>query len=70
MTGHDPLATVIAEPINLQLVGSDGAGTHAVATLGSLIFDAVEARALPLSRESASTAVSACVWPVCVCCRV
>jgi len=25
---------IFSEPINLQLVGSDGAGTHAVATLG------------------------------------
>ena len=30
----------------------DGAGTHAVATLGRLIFDAAEASALPLSRAS------------------
>jgi len=45
---HDPLATLIAEPVHLQLVGSDGAGTHAVATLGGLIFDSAEARALLL----------------------
>ena len=50
--GHDPLVTIVDAPVNLQLVGSDGAGTHAVATLGGLVFDAAEARALPLSRES------------------
>ena len=50
--GHDPLLTIINEPVHLQLVGSDGAGSHAVATLGSLIFDSAEARALPLSRAS------------------
>ena len=42
----------VAEPIALQLVASDGAGTHAVATVGGLIFDAAEARALPLSRAA------------------
>ena len=47
---HDPLATLIAEPVHLQLVGLDGAGTHAVATLGRLIFDSAEERALPISR--------------------
>ena len=52
MPNHDPLDRVFSEPINLQLVGSDGAGTHAVATLGSQIFDPAEVRALPLSRES------------------
>ena len=49
---HDPLHTHIAEPVHMQLVGSDGAGTHAIATLGRLVFDAAEARALPLSRAS------------------
>ena len=49
---HDPLHTHIAQPVHFQLVGSDGSGTHAVATLGGLIFDAAEARALPLSRAS------------------
>ena len=52
MAGHDPLAQIIDAPINLQLVGTDGAGTHAVATLGGLVFDAAEARALPLSRAA------------------
>ena len=52
LTAHDPLATLIAEPVNLQLVGSDGAGTHSVATLGGFIFDAAEERALPLSRAA------------------
>ena len=56
---HDPLAAIIAEPVNLQLVGSDGAGTHAVATLGDLIFDATEARALPLSRAALDQCVGA-----------
>ena len=59
ITGHDPLATVFPEPVNLQLVGSDGAGTHAVATLGGLIFDAAEARALPLSRAALDRCVGA-----------
>ena len=49
---HDPLTALIAEPVHLQLVGSDGAGTHAVATLGGLIFDSAEACALPLSRAA------------------
>lgn len=49
---HDPLATTLAEPVHLQLVGSDGAAAHAVATLGDLIFDSAEERALPLTRES------------------
>lgn len=49
---HDPLATLIADPVHLQLVGSDGAGTHAVATLGGLLFDSAEAYALPLSRAA------------------
>jgi hypothetical protein len=35
-----------------QLVSSDGARNHAVTTLGGLIFDAAEARALPLTRAS------------------
>ena len=52
LSAHNPLASLLSEPVNLQLVGSDGAGTHAVATLGPLIFDAAEARALPLSRAS------------------
>ena len=52
MAGHDPLAQIIDAPINLQLVGTDGAGTHAVATLGGPVFDAAEARALPLSRAA------------------
>ena len=57
--GHDPLVTIVDAPVNLQLVGSDGAGTHAVATLGGLVFDAAEARALPLSRESLDRCVGA-----------
>ena len=56
---HDPLTTMIDTPVNLQLVGSDGAGTHAVATLGGLIFDAAEARALPLSRAALDCCVGA-----------
>ena len=52
LRGHDPLETLIAEPVHLQLVGSDGAGSHAVATLGGLIFDSAEERALPLSRAA------------------
>ena len=40
-------------------MGSDGAGTHAVATLGGLIFDAAEARALPLSRAALDHCVGA-----------
>ena len=59
ITGHDPLKTNIDTPVNLQLVGSDGAGTHAVATLGGCIFDAAEARALPLSRASLDHCVGA-----------
>ena len=35
------------------------AGTHAVATLGGLIFDAAEARALPLSRAALNQCVGA-----------
>ena len=35
-----------------QLVASDGARNHAVTTLGGLIFDAADARALPLTRAS------------------
>ena len=45
--------------MNLQLISSDGAGTHAVATLGGLIFDAAEARALPLSRAALDRCVGA-----------
>ena len=56
---HYPLTTVVDTPVNLQLVGSDGAGTHAVATLGGLIFDAAEARALPLSRAALDCCVGA-----------
>jgi hypothetical protein len=59
IAGHDPLATIIDTPVNLQLVGSDGAGTHAVATLGGLIFDAAEPRALPLSRAALDHCVGA-----------
>jgi hypothetical protein len=43
---HDPLALPVAEPVLMQLVGHDEAGTHAVATLGGLVFDAAESRAL------------------------
>ena len=49
---HVPLHAHITEPVHMQLVGTDGAGTHAIATVGGLIFDAAEARALPLSRAS------------------
>lgn len=59
ITGHDPLTTITDVPINLQLVGTDGAGTHAVATLGGLIFDAAEKRALPLSRAALDRCVGA-----------
>ena len=59
IAGHDPLATIIDTPVNLQIVGSDGAGTHAVATLGKLIFDAAEPRALPLSRAALDHCVGA-----------
>jgi hypothetical protein len=52
IANHDPLASTIDVPVNVQLVGTDGAGTHAVATLGGLVFDAAEARALPLSRAA------------------
>ena len=34
ITAHDPLSTIIDTPVHMQLVGSDGAGTYAVATLG------------------------------------
>ena len=54
-----PLANSVSEPVHLQLVGSDGAGTHAVATLGGLIFDSAEVRALPLSRASLDRCVGA-----------
>ena len=59
LTSHDPLATLIAEPVNLQLVGSDGAGTHSVATLGGYIFDAAETHALPLSHAALDRCVGA-----------
>ena len=59
IAGHDPLATIIDTPVNLKLVGSDGAGTHAVETLGGLIFDAAEPRALPLSRAALDHCVGA-----------
>ena len=59
LSSHDPLATILGEPVNLQLVGTDGAGTHAVATLGGLVFDAAEVRALPLSRETLDRCVGA-----------
>ena len=59
ITSHDPLSPMFCEPVLLQLVGSDGAGTHAVATLGDLIFDATEARALPLSRAALDRCVGA-----------
>ena len=44
---------------NLQLVGSDGAGTHSVATLGGYIFDAAETHALPLSHAALDRCVGA-----------
>ena len=59
MTNYDPLTAIIDTPVNLQLVGNDGAGTHAVATLGGLIFDAAEPRALPLSRAALDHCVGA-----------
>lgn len=59
ITDHDPLATIIETPVNMQIVGSDGAGTHAVATLGGYIFDAAEARALPLTRAALDRCVGA-----------
>ena len=50
---YNPLsASCIAEPILMQLVGSDGAGTHAVGMLRHLIFDATEEWALLLSRAA------------------
>ena len=59
ITAHDPLTNILGEPVNMQLVGTDGAGTHAVATLGGVIFDAAEARALPLSRAALDHCVGA-----------
>lgn len=59
ITDHDPLATIIETPVNMQIVGSDGAGTHAVATLGGYIFDAAEARALPFTRAALDRCVGA-----------
>ena len=56
---HDPLVCIIDTPVNMQLVGSDGAGTHAVATLGGFIFDAAEQRTLPLSRAALDHCVGA-----------
>ena len=56
---HDPLVSIIDTPVNMQLVGSDGAGTHAVATLGGFIFDAAEQRTLPLSRAALDHCVGA-----------
>ena len=53
LNNHNPLQVVrIIEPVLMQLVGSDGAGTHAVATLGDFIFDSTEVSALPLTRAS------------------
>ena len=48
LTNHNTLTTIFAEPVHLQLVGSKYAGTHAVATLGGLVFNATEARAVLL----------------------
>ena len=59
LSNHDPLRVRMSEPVLLQLVGSDGAGTHAVATLGDLIFDSTEGRALPLTRASLDRCVGA-----------
>ena len=59
ITGHDPLANNFSEPVNLQLVGTDGAGTHAVATLGGLIFDAAEAQERCCFRAQHSITASA-----------
>lgn len=59
MTEHDPVTNIVPVPVNLQLVGTDGAGTHAVATLGDLIFDSAEACALPLSRANLDRCVGA-----------
>ena len=56
---HAPLTSIVHTPVNLQLVGTDGAGTHAVATLGGFIFDAAEQRALPLSRAALDHCVGA-----------
>jgi hypothetical protein len=52
LKSYDPLSKFIADPVLLQLAGSDGAGTHAIATMGALIFDSAEKFALPLSRAS------------------
>ena len=57
LPNHNPLQVRVAEPVMLQLVGSDGAGTHAVATVGDLIFDAAEPRALPLTHASLNRCV-------------
>ena len=59
MTGHDPLATIFPEPVNIQLVGTDGAGTHAVATIGSLTSLTRPRRARCPSRAPRSTAALA-----------
>lgn len=52
LRNHNPLQARVAQPVLMQLVGSDGAGTHAVATVGDLIFDSTESVALPLTRAS------------------
>ena len=56
---HDPLAAQYKEPVLLQLVGSDGGSAHSVTTVGDLIFDACEGRALPLCRASLDRCVGA-----------
>jgi len=43
LASHDPPHVHMTEPVHV---------THAVATLGGLVFDAAEERALPLSRAS------------------
>ena len=49
---HDPLASLINEPVVMQLVSTLGEKDHVVATVGGYFFDGREKWALPLTLES------------------
>ena len=49
---HDPLMTVLDEPVLLQLVSTLGDMDHVVATVGELLFDPTTERAVPITREA------------------
>ncbi len=51
---YDPVKNTSVHPTLLQLMGKDGGTQHTVTAVDNWIFDSVEERALPLTKENLS----------------